>query len=228
MYWLLSPRNGSFFTAFFAGILACLLVSSVVQAVQEYFQFDQAFYQRITARYGERAKRPVQDWQELIQDHLQDDIQVKLNAANYFANRRVRYATDKVHWGQNDYWATPIESLVSQRGDCEDYAILKYASLRAMGVEEDNLRLMYVRATTVNEPHMVLIYIDAEQPMPLVLDNLTDKILPADQRQDLRPVYAFNGQGLWLARAKGMGKPVKNSPGVANWTKLLERIEQGE
>ena len=113
-------------------------------------------------------------------------------------------------------------------GDCEDYAILKYVSLRALGVDESQLRLMYVRALTINEPHMVLVYYPDPDSYPLVLDNLTARILPANERTDLRPVYAFNAQGLWLARAQGLGQKVTNSVGVGNWTQLLERIERGE
>ncbi|MBN7820229.1 transglutaminase-like cysteine peptidase [Bowmanella sp. Y57] len=210
------------------GLLICLLLSGLATAVQEHFPFDDEFYLKLRQRYGERSERPVKAWQNLIEEQQQNGVIAQLNATNYFANRRIRYATDMEHWQQNDYWATPIESLVSQRGDCEDYAILKYATLRALGVPEDKLRLMYVRASSVNEPHMVLIYFETPQSLPLVLDNLTDKILPADQRKDLRPVYSFNGQGLWLARAQGLGKPVKNSSGVSSWTKLLERIERGE
>lgn len=228
MYRFLSSLDNQSKRLLLASLLACLMISGLAIAVQEHFPFDDNFYGKLRQRYGERAERPVKAWQSLIEEQQQNDIMAQLNASNYFANRRIRYATDKEHWQQNDYWATPIESLVSQRGDCEDYAILKYATLRALGVPEEKLRLMYVRASTVNEPHMVLIYFDTPQSLPLVLDNLTDKILPADQRPDLRPVYSFNGQGLWLARAQGLGKPVKNSSGVSSWTRLLERIEQGE
>ncbi|GGD76803.1 sulfate adenylyltransferase [Lacimicrobium alkaliphilum] len=208
--------------------LILMLLSPFARAIKEHFTFDEAFYQQLTARYGKRAERPVKAWQELIEDYQQRNIDDQLHGVNLFANRRVRHVTDIRHWGQHDYWATPIESLATGAGDCEDYAILKYTTLRALGVEEAQLRLMYVRATSVNEPHMVLIYFSGPNAMPLVLDNLTDRILPADKRTDLRPVYSFNGQGLWLSRAQGAGKKVKNSAGVSNWTQLLERIEQGE
>ena len=145
----------------------------------------------------------------------------RIHLANQFFNRQVVYRSDAEHWQKNDYWATPIETLGSGSGDCEDYVILKYFMLRAMGVDEDKLRLMYVRALTINEPHMVLVYYPDPDSYPLVLDNLTARILPANERTDLRPVYAFNAQGLWLARAQGLGQKVTNSVGVGNWTQLL-------
>jgi predicted transglutaminase-like cysteine proteinase len=78
-----------------------------------------------------------------------------------------------------------------------------------MGVEPSKMRLMYIRALAVNQPNMVLIYSKTIDQMPLVLDNINPKILPANQRRVLKPIYSFNGDGLWLAKAKGLGKQVK-------------------
>jgi hypothetical protein len=87
---------------------------------------------------------------------------------------------------------------------------------------------MYVRQRTVNQPHMVLIYFEQPNQIPLVLDNFNTKLVPASNRGDLKPIYSFNGQGLWLAKSKGLGNKVKNSRGVSAWNTMLERIEQGE
>ena len=87
---------------------------------------------------------------------------------------------------------------------------------------------MYVRQRTVNQPHMVLIYFEELNQIPLVLDNFDTKLVPANKRNDLKPIYSFNGQGLWLAKSKGLGNKVKNSTGVSAWNTMLERIEQGE
>ena len=131
------------------------------------------------------------------------------------------------HWGQTDYWATPLETLGTAAGDCEDFAIAKYVSLRAMGVPDSKLRIMYVRAMSVNEPHMVLIYMESENAVPLVLDNLIKKVQPATRRPDLKPIYGFNAEGLWLAKAQGLGRKVEGKTGGSNWQELLNRIEKG-
>jgi hypothetical protein len=86
---------------------------------------------------------------------------------------------------------------------------------------------MYVRALSVNEPHMVLVYFENPQDYPLVLDNMDPQIKPANERTDLRPVYSFNASGLWLAKANGLGRRVKDSSGITSWTEVMNKIEQG-
>lgn len=184
--------------------------------------------QQAQQQYGRQGRFRLERWQRMLEQQQDSDVSEQLAVVNRFVNNTVKFASDISHWGQEDYWATPLESLGSGKGDCEDYAILKYVSLRALGVEESQLRLMYVRALSINEPHMVLVYYPTPDSYPLVLDNLVATILPANERTDLRPVYAFNAQGLWLARAQGLGQKVNNSAGVGNWTQLLARIERGE
>ena len=205
-----------------------LLFLNVASGALEQFRVTDATLRAVEERYGRVGRFRVERWQRLLDQHQQSDIHTMLQAVNRFANENVGYASDLEHWGQNDYWATPLETLGTGKGDCEDYVILKYASLRALGVPEERLRLMYVRALSIDEPHMVLIYFEEPDQFPLVLDNLTNRILPANERTDLRPVFSFNGQGLWMARAQGLGQQVPNSPGVRDWTLLLERIERGE
>ena len=75
---------------------------------------------------------------------------------------------------------------------------------------------------------MVLIYIEQPNKSPYVLGNFNKKLLPASQRTDLIPIYSFNGQGLWLAKSKGLGNKIENSQGVSAWNTMLKRIEHGE
>jgi len=214
-------RRLSYFLLLFVSILLSFRVFTHVEP----FALSNTLLQQTEQRYGEAALQRVLRWQTLINNSRGNSDWNKLHKANDFANREVAYASDDAHWGKNDYWATPLESLQTGAGDCEDYVILKYFMLRAMGVDEDKLRLMYVRALTQNEPHMVLTYTEKPGQYPLVLDNINPKILPANKRSDLRPVYAFNASGLWMAKAQGLGNKVENSAGVSQWQQLLERIE---
>tara|TARA_R110002050_G_scaffold167503_1_gene298347 strand:- start:1845 stop:2459 length:615 start_codon:yes stop_codon:yes gene_type:complete len=186
------------------------------------------FFTQVEQRYGSERVKDFSDWQDTINDGVTLNDYDKLNLANQFANRRIRFVSDSDHWHKSDYWATPLESLGTKGGDCEDFAIFKYFTLKAMGVDESKMRLMYVRALLINEPHMVLIYFEDPKAMPLVLDNLKTKILPANQRRDLKPIYSFNGQGLWLAKAQGLGSNKPTSSGTKSWTDLVNRIENGE
>lgn len=78
-----------------------------------------------------------------------------------------------------------------------------------------------------NAAHMVLTYYATPGAMPLVLDNLNPEIKPADQRPELTPVYSFNGDGLWLAKERGLGKSVAGGNKIAKWSDMLARMSSG-
>lgn len=216
-----SPRT---FLVLFCTLLVSALSIKVLSS-SSIFELSPNVITTTEAEFGGTAVARLERWQRLINRNQNASDWNKLHLVNQFANREVTYASDLEHWGTLDYWATPLESLQTGKGDCEDYAILKYFTLRAMGVPEERLRLMYVRAIELNEPHMVLIYTEKPGQYPLVLDNIINEILPANRRPDLKPVYSFNAQGLWLARAQGLGTKVENSAGVAQFQQLLARIE---
>lgn len=187
-----------------------------------------AYLQQAAQVYGAAGAERLQQFSHLIEEGRNESDWQRLHLANDFANRQLNYRSDLEHWGKNDYWATPLESLGTGAGDCEDYAITKYFSLRAMGVADDKLRLMYVRALSRNEPHMVLIYFETPDAYPLVLDNMDPQIRSARDRSDLKPIYSFNASGLWLAKANGLGARVNNGRGNTQWTAVLDKIEQGQ
>ncbi len=189
--------------------------------------FEPKVLESIRGKYGDSALSRVRQWRDLLQEGQSESDWVRVNKVNQFFNDQIAFQSDLGHWGQTDYWATPLETLGTAAGDCEDFAIAKYVSLRAMGVPDSKLRIMYVRAMSVNEPHMVLIYMESENSVPLVLDNLIKKVQPATRRPDLKPIYGFNAEGLWLAKAQGLGRKVEGKTGGSNWQDLLNRIEKG-
>lgn len=189
--------------------------------------FSPTFFEDVQQRYGEDAVSRFTSWRDLIVEGSSESDWDRIHLANQFFNRQVAYRSDQEHWGKTDYWATPVETLGTGAGDCEDYALAKYFTLRAMGVADDKLRLMYVRALSINEPHMVLVYFETPEAMPYVLDNMVNDIQLAQYRTDLRPIYSFNASGLWLAKANGLGRRVKDSRGISNWTAVLDKIERG-
>ena len=113
------------------------------------------------ARYGEAVAAAVRDWRALIFDPTIDDERERLTRVNTFFNRRLRFDDDIKVWKEADYWATPLESIALGAGDCEDFAIAKYASLLISGISSERLRLIYVRAriggpqSKVSQAHMV-------------------------------------------------------------------------
>ena len=127
-------------------------------------------------------------------------------------------------WGQNDYWASPVEFLAAGGGDCEDFSIAKYFTLREMGMPDASLRLIYVKAVRYNQFHMVVADYATPASMPVILDNLDPTIKPANLRTDLIPVYSFNGSHLWLMKAKGQGQLAGSSDRLSLWSGLQKRL----
>ncbi len=113
-------------------------------------------------------------------------------------------------------------------GDCEDFVVGKYFTLRALGIEDKHLFLTYVKAIKQNVAHMVLTYHSEPGSIPLVLDNYNPVILPASARLDLVPVYSFNAESLFLSNpSAGLDQSlptdkIKNS----KWDALLSSMKE--
>src|SRR3990167_1951685 len=204
-------------------LLACLLAGVTISQANWDFGL---ILQKAEQRYGNLglAKGRIEAWDELINSNLGKSESELLQTTNRFFNRQLRFVDDSQNWRQNDYWASPIEALVKGAGDCEDYAIAKYFTLRRLGMPSEKLRITYVKALRYNQAHMVLTYYASPGAIPLVLDNLIGEIRPASQRKDLLPVYAFNAEGLYLPGAAG-GKRASDSKKLSRWQDLLKKMK---
>lgn len=210
------------------GVLVLLSSSLVVAGVVD---FSPGLLRYVSSRWGGDAIERLQEWRDIELEHARARQKLppslalpwqELKTFNGLWNR-IPYASDLNHWGGNDYWATPIEMLASNGGDCEDYSIAKYFSLKELGTPVEKLRITYVRALKVNEPHMVLAYYPTPDADPYILDNQTGKVLLASEREDLEPVYSFNDEDLWTAGASTFkGK----SSQIRLWRDLLEKMEK--
>jgi len=191
------------------------------------FRIDRGILDQAEKKYGKDARARLIAWEDLIREDTSSSDREKLEKVNQFHNQMI-FVDDMRHWGQEDYWATPIEFLASHGGDCEDFSIAKYFTLKAMGVNEEKLNLTYVKAIQYNMHHMVMTYYSTPGAEPLVLDNLVESIKPGSQRTDLMPIFSFNGTGLWLAKERGRGKLAGSSSRVKRWRDLLEKMSQNK
>lgn len=201
------------------GTLCGLLLALAARASWDFA----TIIQNAEQRYGTlgAARGRIEAWDELIRASEKLPEMEQLAAVNRFFNRQFRFADDIRNWRLNDYWATPVEALVKGAGDCEDYSIAKYFTLRRLGVPADKLRITYVKALRYNQAHMVLTYYASPGAEPLVLDNLIGEIRPASQRKDLLPVYAFNAEGLYLPGQTGRKSDTKK---LSRWQDLLKKM----
>lgn len=170
------------------------------------------------------TRQRVTQWKQLIDSGSRWSDRQKLTKVNDFVNQLI-FVNDVIHWQKEDYWATPLQTLVTKGGDCEDFSIAKYFTLTAMGMDENKLKLTYVKALTINQAHMIVGYYDQPNSEPLILDNLNPKIVPASQRPDLLPVYSFNGTGLWLAKKGQSDQAVDDSQRISLWQKVLQHMD---
>ncbi|MFC1837593.1 transglutaminase-like cysteine peptidase [Thermodesulfobacteriota bacterium] len=198
-----------------------VLVASIIHGKN--FHLDSELLNKAEQKYGKSARSRLVAWENLIiSNNNQDDLE-KLEKVNQFFNQ-MEFVDDIVHWKEKDYWATPIEFLGTQGGDCEDFTIAKYFTLKAMGIQDEKLNLTYVNALAYNQHHMVLAYYSSPGSEPLILDNIVKIIKPSSQRKDLLPIYSFNGTGLWLAKQRGKGKLAGSSSRLKRWQDLVQRM----
>tara|TARA_B100000989_G_scaffold296120_2_gene278630 strand:- start:10290 stop:10982 length:693 start_codon:yes stop_codon:yes gene_type:complete len=183
----------------------------------------------IGREYGLKTEDRVRAWQGLIKNHQHEPELVKLKLVNRFFNR-IEYMHDQDLWGKRNYWATPLEFIIRNGGDCEDYALSKYFTLRAMGVSANKMRITFVKSLKMDRAHMVLSYYETPSEDPFVLDNTTDMIFYGTERPDLKPIYSFNGDGVWvtdkpLSAGSNTAMPASNGDNrMLLWIDLKQRM----
>ncbi len=118
------------------------------------------------------------------------DGRTRLGWINRAVNMSIKPASDWVQYGYADYWASPLQTLASEAGDCEDYAIVKYVALRELGIEAEDLRFVIVRDDKRQADHAVVAVRDEQQW--LILDNRTMMILNAEDARNYRPLLALD------------------------------------
>ncbi len=204
-----------------------LLAVSIAAFATELLVITDAQIAKLAQQFGPLAKTRLTGWRDIFSNPKNKKLpeREKLQLVNDFMNQ-MPFVDEIIHWGKEDYWATPIEFLSTDGGDCEDFSIAKYFTLRELGVPDDRLRVTYVKELVVyKQAHMVLAYFPSPDAEPLILDNINKTILPAGSRMDLLPVYSFNGSNLWLAKEQGgRAQQVGPSDRIGHWRDLQARL----
>lgn len=132
-------------------------------------------------------------WREFLETLRGQDAPAQLRAVNAYFNK-LPYRTDIENYGAEDYWATPRE-LFARGGDCEDYAIAKFLSLRALGWPAERLRVAVVHDNARDLVHAALIAFHGGNAF--VLDIEIAEV--TDHRQIARyaPIFSISENGWW-------------------------------
>lgn len=130
----------------------------------------------------------LQQWKSFVAGLAGQDRMAQLRAVNAYANR-ISYRSDYDRHGIADHWATPRETF-GRSADCEDYAIVKYLSLRKLGWSAAELRIVVLKHEVRNELHAVLVaYTNGTA---YVLDNLIPDVREHAAIRFYRPIFSIN------------------------------------
>jgi predicted transglutaminase-like cysteine proteinase len=153
--------------------------------------------QRFETQMKNDAQSPkVTQWKAQLQQMKGKSQRAQIEAVNNMVNQ-TRYIEDSNNYGKSDHWATPLE-FFAKGGDCEDFAVAKFASLRALGFSSDQLRIAIVQDKIKRIAHAILIVYSDEGTF--VLDNQDKSLRYMQDVSRYKPVYSINSTNWWLHR----------------------------
>ena len=132
-------------------------------------------------------------WDELISELKEKPKKFQLAKVNSYLNL-YRYILDPINWGVKDYWAIPKE-FFAKFGDCEDYAITKYFTLRALGWKAEDMEIVILQDLNLRIAHAILVV--KFEGKKMVLDNQIGLVVDSKRIRHYRPIYSVNENGWW-------------------------------
>lgn len=168
-----------------------LLYNIAVQA-KEYVTEEQI--EQMREEYGDRAAQRLQNWNKVMQNAEDEPELIKVRNINFYFNQ-FRYRKDKYNWKLVEYWASFDEFIGKGRGDCEDYALAKYLSLRKLGISANKLKL--VSGKLLKYGHLALAYYKDPND-PYLLDNNRNSL------GKLKRTYQFKAETFFNEKEYGV------------------------
>lgn len=133
------------------------------------------------------------NWMKFLDSIKDKDKPTQLKSVNDFMNR-ARYVTDPINYNVPDVWNSPAEFFANQ-GDCEDYAIAKFFSLKWLGWPADSMRIVAVQDLNLKAGHAILAaYVDGKA---YILDNQIKQLVEANAIKHYEPVFSISEKGWW-------------------------------
>jgi predicted transglutaminase-like cysteine proteinase len=129
----------------------------------------------------------------IIAEGRKHEGRARIGVINRAINLAIQPLSDLAQWGVEDRWTSPLATLTSGRGDCEDYAIAKYVALLEAGVDESDVRLIIVRDIATGDDHAVVsARVDEKW---IILDNRRLTLLEDNAMPHVLPLFAFDQEG---------------------------------
>lgn len=215
----LDPESKTANLSFFPLLLLLFPFSLFSESIFTFSDQELISYKK---RFGSGIEQRVKGFHDAVENIRSVEKNRQLNRVNTLVNSYLP-EYDVIINKREDYWSTPKEFLAAGFGDCEEYAIMKYFTLQSLGFDEKQLCLSVVKDRYSGSYHMVLAYYEDKEP--LVLDNLSFRILPLSKRIDLQPGYCVNKQGVF--KLDKQGKRTRVPQKDAKFEDLMKRIGQG-
>jgi predicted transglutaminase-like cysteine proteinase len=149
---------------------------------------------------GDQRECAYSEWERFLDRLRGRDRWYQLTAVNHEMNKRP-YVTDADNWGVEDYWESPGE-FFARSGDCEDYAIAKFLSLKRLGWSDESMRLVALQDLNLNSVGHAVLVVDYGGKTWL-LDNQMQQVTETARVQHYRPVFSINESFWWHHRPRG-------------------------
>ncbi|WP_415881881.1 transglutaminase-like cysteine peptidase [Neptuniibacter sp. QD34_54] len=175
-----------------------------------------------TQELPQRSLNELPDWLNYMERHLREDTpeeickqsglcnlkpwyrfldsirhlpkRQQLEKVNRFANQKP-YILDIDNYGKEDYWAV-VREFLARSGDCEDYSLTKFFSLRLLGFSNEEMRIVVLQDTNLRIGHAVLaVKYGGDE---LILDNQSRSIVSHRNIKHYIPLYTVNEHRWWL------------------------------
>lgn len=197
-----SAKNKRRFEMFYRIVVFSMMITSLFASTvvsSEFQPWSENVFTHIGQEYGADAEKRFRWLHQFVLENQDIPDMEKVEKVNQALNH-LPWIADSQKWQQADYWATPLETIATFGGDCEDIAIAKWVVLRNLGLSADHLALAYVKIKKTGEDHMVLLFIrnpsaPEGQAEVYVLDNYVEEVKLGSERTDLLAVYAFDAKG---------------------------------
>lgn len=155
---------------------------------------DQAKLQNCLDDSANCTGEAMNSWRSMVKGLDGQDQASKLNLVNSFFNRW-QYRTDEETYGVSEYWASPLEFMANS-GDCEDYAIAKYATLKFLGFKDSQMRIVALVDNNRGGIGHSVLSVSAENGK-MILDNLSTYVYQDNQQTGYAPRFAVNQSGIY-------------------------------
>jgi len=138
------------------------------------FTIPKNIVEQFAKRYGNGALVRLNYLDRAIQRLKEETLTQQLSKINTIINK-LSFASDRNHWKQENYWATPLETLGTSYADTEDMALMKYILLVKVGLNPKNIQLIEKKTPfkingKTNEENISVLYFSKPNAKPIVLD----------------------------------------------------------